>query len=216
MTSPITKRISDARLRALRAVARVLGSVIFIPISAMAAWAFFGLDVAVKMDERFVERGDEVHTPFKVVYEEPDGNGAFGYMSYRPPDENESKPYPSDFKTPLSFLMSKKNGEFQYRYTKFSYRVIEDRGEEQVIEVDYVDDTYATSGRYRATESTIEPMWSSMFHYGTFFVGMGYICLPFALALFVFGQLMKRALLRASVVAPDSTGSHGAPGGKEA
>ena len=92
---------------------------------------------------------------------------------------------------------------------------IEDRGEEQVIEVDYVNDNYATSGRYRATESTIEPMWSSMFHFGTFFVGMGYICLPFALALFVFGQLMKWALRRASVVAT-STGSHGAPDGKEA
>jgi len=190
---------------------------IFIPISAFAAWGFFGLDLAVKMDERFVERGDEVHASFfKVVYEEPDGDGAFGHMSYRPSDENESKPYPSDFKTPLSFLMSKKNGEFQERDTKVSYQVIEDRGEEQVIEVDYVNDNYATSGRYRATESTIEPMWSSMFHFGTFFVGMGYICLPFALALFVIGQLMKWALRRASVVAPDSSGSRSALSGKEA
>jgi len=216
MTSPVAKWIAVARLRALRAVARVLGAAVFIPVSALAAWGFFGADIALKLDERFVENGDELHSLATMVYEYKDGDQAFGYGRLSRLDRKDENSYPRQPDLRVSFLMSEKTGELKNGYTKVSYRVIEDRGGEQVVEVDWADDDYSSWSRYRATESTVEPIWSSMFGFGTFFVGMGYISLPFALVVYLIGLVMKWALRRASVVAPDSTGSRGALGGKEA
>ncbi len=203
--------------RAARAVVNVISSPILIPFSAFAILGFWGIDILMKLDERFVERGDVVHPLFHVVYERRGGNqGSFGhtdlyasssdYMLKRQMTHVTREPY----NIVGTFLMSKKSGEFEEGYTRVSYRVIEDHGNAQVIEVDSVARDYATWARYRATESTIEPIWSRMFGPDTVFQGMAFIGLPFAVGVCLLGRLIKMMLMRLSAWAPKSTGGQGA------
>ena len=216
MTSPLAKWISDARLRGFTAVAGVLGSALLIPFSAMAAWVVFGADVAMKMDERFVENGDKLHGLATVVYEYKDGDRAFGYGKLSRLDRKDDNSYSGRPDARVSYLMSEKTDELKNGYTKVSYRVIEDRGDEQVVEVDWADDDYSSWSRYRATESRVEPIRSRMFGFGTFFVGMWYVGLPFALSIFLIGLLMKFCLGRIPVVEPGRGDSEDATRRKDA
>jgi len=203
--------------RAVRVVVNVISSPVLIPFSAYAVVFFWGFDMLMTRDERFVERGDEVHPLFHVVYEQRGGNqGSFGYTQlyassrdYMLKRQMTHVSMESDNMV-ATFLMSKKSGELEEGLTRVFYRVIEDHGEAQVIEVDWHDDDYAVWARYRATESTIEPIWSRLGGVDTCFQGIAFIGLPFAVGVCLLGQLMKMVLIRFSAWAPKRADSQGA------
>ena len=219
MAEPTPKFRDGIAWRATRVVVKVISSPVLIPFSFYAILWFWGIDMLMKSDERFVERGDQVHPLFHVVYEPRGGNhGSFGYTRLYASSRDymlKRQKIPGTMGPDNmvgSFLMSKKSGELEEGFTRVAYRVIEDYGNAQVIEVDWNNDDYAVWAQYRATKTTIEPIWSRSVGIGTVFVGMAYIGLPFAVGLCLFGQLMKLMLKRLSAWAPMRAGDQGAAG----
>jgi hypothetical protein len=77
--------------------------------------------------------------------------------------------------------------------SRFEYRVLEDSGSEQLIELveAYDDGDNTIWSRYRATRNTIAPVSSRMFYFGYMFSAMVYAFIG-ALVLHGIGRLLRR------------------------
>ena len=82
--------------------------------------------------------------------------------------------------------------------SNFSYRVIEETGPEQIIEVveSYHDGDNTIWSRYKATQDTVSPISSRMFYFGYMFSAIPY-GLAFALILFITGRFLRRKVTTA-------------------
>ena len=172
----------------VKVLALVLGSVWFFPASCTSA-LFAGIFVIARLDAREVARGDQVHPAFLIVVEP--GEKGQPLRSVRLSD----LPRIRESGGVYSFLMSKPSGRIDINdYTHLSYRVLENQGSAQVIEVEDKDDDNTFCCRYRATHADVIPLASQMFYFGYMFGA-----LPFAfgtaLGLYGVGRFLCRRLL---------------------
>ena len=171
----------------VKVLALVLGSVWFFPVSCTST-LFAGIFVIAHLDAREVARGDQVHSVFSIVVE-PGKNGQ-PFQSVRLSD----LPRIRESGGAYSFLMSKPSGRIDINdHPHLSYRVLENQGSAQVIEVEDKDDDNTVWSRYRATHADVIPLASRMFYFGYMFGA-----LPFAfgtaLGLYGVGRFLCRRL----------------------
>jgi hypothetical protein len=173
----------------LRIVALILGSVWFFPVSCTSTLVA-GIFVIAKLDAREVARGDQVHPAFLIVVEP--GEKGQPFRSVRLSD----LPRIRESGGAYSFLMSKPSGRIDVNdCTHLSYRVLENQGTAQVIEVKDDHDDRTVWSRYRATHTDVMPLSSRMFYFGYMFGA-----LPFAFGtafgLYGVGRFLCRRLLK--------------------
>jgi hypothetical protein len=173
----------------LKVLALILGSAFFFPVSCTST-LFVGTFVVARLDEREVARGNQVHPGFFIVVEPGEKDQPF--RSVRLSDLHRFR----ESGGAHSFLMSKPSGRIDINdYTYLSYRVLENQGSAQVIEVEDKDDDNTFCCRYRATHTDIMPLSSQMFY-----VGYMFGALPFAfgtaLGLYGAGRFLRRRLLK--------------------
>ena len=180
--------------RGLKLLATILGSVWFFPVSCTTG-SFVGNQIVAAADARDVGKGDKVHRLFRVVAEPGEKGASFRVLHW-----DEIQPYLAQggarpAPTPLSFRMSAASGSMHESGSKFEYRVLEDSGSEQLIELveAYDDGDNTIWSRYRATGNSIAPVSSRMFYFGYMFSAMFYAFIG-ALVLHVIGRLLRRRL----------------------
>ena len=151
-------------MKLYRLVAVILGSLLFMPISCTVG-AIGSLPIAAWLDSRNVERGDKVHSLFSAVAELKKDRERIITLGLSQIKEVEK------LQEPVSFLMSKPNGSFIIDQSEWTYKVLEDKGDQQVIEVieRYLDGDNTIWIRYRAIENNIFPLKSRMFYFGYMF-----------------------------------------------
>lgn len=160
-------------MRWARIVAIVLGSVAFFPVSCTTG-VVVGTHVVAALDKREVQKGDVIHSLFKVVAEPGEEGRPFRVLG-----KDKCPPYAPAYASrnpnpPISFRMSEPSGSVKLESSTFSYRVLEDNGEEQLIELveAYDDGDNTIWSRYRATKSTVSPVSSRMAYFGYMFTAM--------------------------------------------
>jgi len=181
-------------MRWLRLLALVLGSGWFIPVSCTVA-TIAGTPLVAKSDAREVSRRDTLHSLFKVAAEPGEAGRPFRVLGL-----SEIAPYipggtAAGGVRSLSFRLSASSGTLETGSSTFAYRVLEDNGREQLIELveDYRDGDNTIWSRYRATRSTVQPVSSRMFYFGYMFQAAAFAFF-FALLLYFVGRLMRRTL----------------------
>jgi hypothetical protein len=174
-----------------QALAVVLGSAWFFPVSCTTA-TFFGTHMAARLDEREVARGDSVHSQFSVAAEPGEAGRPFRVLARDEIDAAKAK-------AAVTFRMSRPRGAADIEQSKFSYHVLADTGQEQLIELveEYRDGDNTVWSRYRATSSTVSPVSSRMFHFSYMFAALPF---AFGLALVLYFAGLS---LRRRIAAPD-------------
>ena len=90
------------------------------------------------------------------------------------------------------FLMSKPADRIDINaYTFVSYRVVQDLGAEQVIEVQDQNDDRTIWGTYRASGTDVKPLTSRMVYFGYMFSAFPF-AVGAALALYGIGRFLRR------------------------
>lgn len=142
----------------VRVMAFVLGSAWFSPASCTST-LYAGIHVAAYLDARDVACGDQVHPAFSIVIEPGEKGQPFQSLSLS--DLARFRESTGAY----SFLMSKPSGRIEVNeYTHLSFRVVQNQGSAQVIEVEDKDDDRTVWSRYRATRSDLMPLSSRMFY----------------------------------------------------
>jgi len=169
----------------VKVLALVLGSAWFFPVSCTST-LYVGIHAIAHLDTREVARGDQVHPAFSIVAEPGEKGQPFRSVSLSdfPRFRENSVAY--------SLLMSKPSGRIDVNdYTHLSYRVLDDQGSAQVIEVKDENDDRTVWSRYRATRADIMPLSSRMFYFGYMFSALP-CAIGAALALYGTGRLLRR------------------------
>ncbi|MCL2523958.1 MAG: hypothetical protein FWF20_01125 [Betaproteobacteria bacterium] len=182
-------------VRLLKILAIILGSSWFFPVSCTSG-VVVGARIIAKLDERHVERGDAVHSPFKIAAV-PGVQG----LPFRVLRLDEIKPDAAADaalalkKENIAFRMPAQSGSARIGQSMFSYQVLEDNGQEQFIElVEKQDDGDNTIwSRYRATSTSISPVGSRMFYFGYMFGALPYAFFG-ALILYGIGRFFRKRL----------------------
>jgi len=171
----------------VKVLALVLGSAWFFPVSC-ASTLTAGIFVIAHLDAREVARGDQVHPGFLIVVEP--GEKGQPFRSVRLSDLPRFRESGGAY----SLLMSKPSGRIDINdYTHLSYRVIENQGSAQVIEVEDKDDDRTVWSRYRATHTEVMPLASRMFYFGYMFGALPF-AFSTALVLYGVGRFLRRRL----------------------
>lgn len=177
--------------RAVGVLAFIFGAVWFLPVSCTT-----GLIAAVpllsQLHERHMEKGDAPHsTLFYVVWQPGETGKPFGYsrLADLSPDKT---PAPA-----RSFMMEQPSGRIEGgKFTVVTYKVLSSAPSEQLIEVAWADDDYGSVSRYRATRSTVTPVFSKIT--GPEFMFMAFpVALGFAAAIYAMGRWLRRRVARA-------------------
>ena len=179
-------------MRLINVIIILLGSIWFFPVSCTTG-VFMGTQIIAKLDEREASKGEEMHSLFSVIIE-PGKNGRL----FRPIGLSEL----TEFENNTSFLMSRPTGSEDYEDSNFSYQVIKDTGQEQVIEVveRYHDGDNTIWSRYKATQTSVMPLSSKMLYFGYMFSAVPY-SFGFALFLYAFGRFFRRVTKNTSIEA---------------
>jgi hypothetical protein len=177
--------------RTVRVLAFIFGAIWFFPVSCTT-----GLVATVpllsKFHERHMEKGDAPHSRFfYVVWQPGDAGRPFGYS--RLADLAPDKLPPSA----RSFIMEQPSGRTEEgKSTVVSYKVLSSGAAEQLIEVAWADDDYGSVSRYRATRSSVAPVFSRII--GPEFMFMAFpVALGFAAAIYAVGRWLRRRVARA-------------------
>ena len=170
----------------------ILGSVLFIPVSCTVG-TVAGTKIVAWFDGRDVQKGDALHPGFSVVAFLPGSNDPSDFIVLPLARLKQAR----ESGEALSFAMPSPSASKvidRYRYT---YRVLEDRGGEQKIEVVQVvnDGDHTIWSQYRATEQEVFPLSSRMFYFGYMFQAFPW-ALVCALGLYVVGRVFKRRYLK--------------------
>ena len=186
----------------LKGIAIVIGSVWFLLVSGSAC-LYAGTIMVAKSDERIMERGDAPHTLFSVVAQSVHDDVPFHVLDRYALDQletlslGEKRSGEGGWRTDgtANFLMKAPSGNMDSGDSNYSYQVIEDRGNVQIIEVVQAkhDGDNIIWSRYRATASTVIPISTRMSYLGYMFAAAPY-ALSTAFVLFVIGRLMRRKL----------------------
>ena len=162
-------------LKLIKIMTSILGSGWFIPVSFMSG-LFLGTYALSYWDARNVQKGDTVHSVFGVAVVPGKDNKPFRLISL------SEIPKLRQGNATYSFLMPKPYDHINVNnYASVSYKVIEEKASEQLIEVIDKSDDNTIWSRYRATKTDVTPISSRMFYFGYMFTS-----LPFALALAFF------------------------------
>jgi hypothetical protein len=173
----------------LKVLALILGSAWFFPVSCTST-LFVGPIVIAHLDEREVARGDHVHPGFLIVVEP--GEKGQPFRSVRLSDLPRFRESGGVY----SFLMSKPSGRIDVNdHTHLSYRVLENQGSAQVIEVEDGYDDGTVWSRYRATHADVMPLSSRMFILGYMFGALPF-AFGIAFGLYGVGRFLCRRLLK--------------------
>ncbi len=189
-------------MRWKRILVVIIGSVWFFPVSCTTG-LFIGTSIVAKVDARYVKDGDTIHNLFTAVaIPGIDGEIFRGISLKELPEVQKQMEYVNslagdgegeDEFDSISFLMPESSGEIDWRDSTLSYRVIENAGPEQFIEVRevYDDGDNAIWSRYRATASTVSPISSRMFYFGYAMAALPY-AFGFAFLLYFTGRFLQR------------------------
>ncbi len=175
----------------IRIIAVILGSAWFLPVSCTIGMVA-GPIVISKIDAREVEKGEELHPLFKVVVGDGTAIGREELQSMlHQIKEDEDHMYADSSSKPNYFLVSKPSGSFENESSIFKYQVIEDSGEEQLIELieEYKDGDNTIRSRYRAQRTSITPLSTRMYYFGYMFTSIPFV-LGGTLCLFIIGRLL--------------------------
>ncbi len=183
-------------MRLVRVLAIVLGAQWFVLLSCTTG-VVVGPQIVAKLDERNVEKGDSVHSLFKIAAEPGAEGKSFRVLSMEQVQSYLAKGEKASVEVPLTFRMSQPAGGIDLADSTFTYRVLEDSGQAQLIELveKYKDGDNTIWSRYRATNTTVTPVSSRMFYFGYMFTALMY---SFGAALLLYGT--GRALRRLSAV----------------
>jgi len=169
----------------------VLGSGWFFLVSCTAG-LFVGTRIVAQMDARDVSRGDTVHSRFSIVIKSERSNEPFSVVGLYDLTRYEEQSGNSDEPFTDSFLMPKPSGRLDSDTSSFSYEVIEETTNGQIIEVveTYHDGDNTIWSRYEATRSSVTPISSRMFYFGYMFAAFPY-AVGFAVLLYAIGRYLR-------------------------
>lgn len=178
--------LRDENLKFYRIAAIVLGSSLFMPISCTVG-TLVGIPIVAWMDSRNVESGDNVHSLFSVVAETKKDREQIRVLNLSQVEEVQNS------LEPVSFIMSEQTGNFTIGRSKYTYKVLEEKDNQQMIEVveKYLDGDNTIWSNYRATENTVFPIKSRMFYFGYMFNAF-FMGLVFCIVVYIFGKILKR------------------------
>jgi hypothetical protein len=177
---------------------RVLGIIVgaqwFFLLSCTTG-AVVGTEIVAKLDERDVQKGDTVHSLFKVAAEPGEEGKSFRVLQMDQVQSYLTEGEKASTEAPLTFRMSHPAGTIDLAGSTFTYRVLEDSDQTQLIELveKYKDGDNTIWSRYRATNTMVTPVSSRMFYFGYMFKALPY---AFGAALLLYGT--GRALRRMS------------------
>ncbi len=185
-------------MQLLRVVALILGSAWLFPVSCTTG-VIVGVPVVAHFLERHMEKGDQPHSMFYVVWQPGEAGEPFGMSRLKEL---------SRIKTLVparSFIMEQPSGGGEGgKYTVISSKVLSSGETEQLIEVRYSNDTYDSWSRYRATRSSVTPMLSRIMDPGYMFIAF-LPALAFAAAIYAVGVRLRRRVARAKVESDTSS-----------
>ncbi len=168
----------------------VLGSGWFFLVSC-AAGLFVGTRVVSQIDARDVSKGDTVHSNFSVVIPSKSIDQSFGVVKLQDLIRYEKALEGTDAGNSESYIMPNPGGYLGSDSSSFSYEVLENSANDQVIEVveTFHDGDNTIWSRYRATRSSVSPISSRMFYFGYMFTAFPY-AVGFAMILYVVGRFL--------------------------
>ncbi|MDH5612406.1 MAG: hypothetical protein OEY66_08130 [Gammaproteobacteria bacterium] len=171
--------------RLIKIFCLILATAGFVPVSCTTGMVI-GQKIIKKLDDRYVSKGDKVHSFFIVVAEPGELNNPFqviGLSQLETLTNNAGS---------LSFMMSKPSGKIETESISYSYEILSDTVSEQIIEVieDQKDGDRTSWSRYRATQDKITPISSRMIYFGYMFNAFPY-AFGIALALYFFGRTLS-------------------------
>jgi hypothetical protein len=172
-------------LKLIKILALIIGSQLFIPISCIGLGAV-GTNYIAEHDARYVAKGDKLHSLFRVAVA-PATEYPFELipLSLMPDKQKSDIAY--------SFLMPKPNDFIGDNTYKITYTVIENRGDEQLIETTHQTDDNKVWSRYLARKADITPISSRMFYFGYALSGIAY-ALPISIVIFLIGRFLRKKL----------------------
>lgn len=191
-------------MQLLRVLAIVLGAQWFFPISCTTG-VVVGTQIVAKLDERDVQKGDTVHSLFKIAAEPGEEGHSFRVLRMDQAQSSLAESERDSMQAPLRFRMSHPAGAIDLARSTFEYRVLEDSGQAQLIELveKYKDGDNTIWSRYRATNTTVTALSSRMFYFGYMFKALPFAC-GAALLLYGTGRALRR-MSAASEVAKKSS-----------
>jgi hypothetical protein len=156
---PIDMTVKHARMKIVPLLVLVLGSQLLIPVSCTVAF-FAGIQALPYLSARDVARGDRPYLPFWVVAEPGVEGNRFQWQRLN--NGSSQDPSPGVH----SYLMSEPEGRVEIdTRSSVAYRVLEDQGERQRIEVEYLGGGIKTWSVYTATRRQVLPETSRMIHF---------------------------------------------------
>jgi hypothetical protein len=165
-------------------LALILGSVWLFPVSCAGGVAA-GASIVAHLDKRDIANGDEAHPGFSIVAEP--GNEGRTFRAIRLTDIHDGR------ETAVGrTLMSAPSGRIDTNsYTFIAYRILENTGASQVIEVQDQNDDRTIWSVYRVSADALSPLSSRMTYMGYMFTAF-----PFAfggaLVLYWIGLYLRR------------------------
>ncbi|CAB5103766.1 hypothetical protein D3OALGA1CA_4718 [Olavius algarvensis associated proteobacterium Delta 3] len=175
----------------IRIIAVILGSAWFLPVSCTIGM-IAGPGVISKIDAREVEKGEELHHQFKAVVGDGIAMGMYELESliYQVNEVEDFTIDDNSYKGNL-FLVPETSGGFETESSIYRYQVIEDTGDEQLIELreEYKDGDNTIWSRYRARRTSITPLSTKMYYFGYMFNAIPYV-FGGTLSLFIIGRLL--------------------------
>lgn len=169
----------------------VLGSGWFFLVSCTAG-LFVGTRIVAQMDARDVSRGDTVHSRFSVVIKSESRDEPFSVVGLYDLTRFEEQSGDSDEPFTDSFLMPEPSGRLDSDISSFSYEVIEETANGQIIEVveTYHDGDNTIWSRYEAAQSSVTAISSRMFYFGYMFAAFPY-AIGFGVLLYAIGRYLR-------------------------
>ncbi len=175
----------------IRIIAVILGSAWFLPVSCTIGM-IAGPQVISEIDAREAKKGEDLHHLFKVVVDDGTAMGIEELESLiHQTKEDEDHIHVNSSAKPNLLLVSKPNGSFETGSSIFKYQVIEDSGDEQLIELieEYKDGDNTIWSRYRAQRASITPLSTKMYCVGYMFNSIPYV-IGGTLCLFIIGRVL--------------------------
>ena len=186
-------------MRFIRTIGMILGSLWFL-FGGWAVGTFFVAPAVLPFfNTRDVGKGEQLHSWFSVVAEPGDIEGPFQVVrkdNLEPllphSDSANVELHFKDESMPISFLMPNPMGRIESEYRLVSYRVVEDLGDEQIIELEenLKKARITIWSVYKARSTSISPLSSRVSNFRSdMFISVP-IAFCGALAFFLIGRFI--------------------------
>ncbi|MBV5310244.1 hypothetical protein [Chromatium okenii] len=175
----------------LKILAFILGSAWFFPVSCTSA-LYAGIHIKAHLDEREVNRGDQLHNGFSVAVLSKHDATQFQLLAFSELHRFRVVGEQYQLLLPKPFARMKIN-DYQY----IAYRVLEQKENSQLIEVEDSNDDRTIWSCYRTDGRAVTPIASRMFHVGYMMNALPY---AFGVALFLhgIGLILRRRIAHLS------------------